>query len=230
MAADFGNSICGTGERTTGHGKSTKINISTTTTVVNAVCLCVSVTCSSKGAACDLCNIVILNNGLIIVAERTAIVVNLARSSFLIVFRPAAERTAINRQDRLVKPLISVVVVGVKVSIRNKAGEFTTSGIVPSSLHGRAIIDCHGANVLDGVPRVLATLTFVHAVFLRTIKGTAIYDNSSLIVQRTFSVRNIINPTRSRDGQVTIVQNGVTFTLVKVLLFRSSVWSCPRES
>ena len=73
LAADFGNSICGTGERTTGHGKSTKINISTTTTVVNAVCLCVSVTCSSKGAACDLCNIVILNNGLIIVAERTAI-------------------------------------------------------------------------------------------------------------------------------------------------------------
>lgn len=73
LAADFGNSICGTGERTTGHGKSTKINTSTTTTVVNAVCLCVSITCSSKGAACDLCNIVILNNGLIIVAERTAI-------------------------------------------------------------------------------------------------------------------------------------------------------------
>ena len=55
----------------------------------------------------------------------------------------------------------------------------------------------------------MATLAFVHAVFLRTIKGTAIYDNSSLIVQRTFSVRNIINPTRSRDGQVTIVQDGV---------------------
>ena len=73
LAADFGNSICGTGERTTGHGKSTKINLSTTTTVVNAVCLSVSVTCSSKGTACDFCNIVILNNRLIIVAERTAI-------------------------------------------------------------------------------------------------------------------------------------------------------------
>ena len=73
LSADISNSICGTGERTTGHGKSTKINLSTTTTVVNAVCLSVSVTCSSKGTACDLCNIVILNNGLIIVAERTAI-------------------------------------------------------------------------------------------------------------------------------------------------------------
>ena len=55
----------------------------------------------------------------------------------------------------------------------------------------------------------MATLAFVLAVFLRTIKGTAIYDNSSLIVQRTFSMRNIINLARSRDGQVTIVQNGV---------------------
>ena len=76
-------------------------------------------------------------------------------------------------------------------------------------MHNCAIIDSHGANVLDGVPRVLATLAFVLAVFLRTIKGTAIYDNSSLIVQRTFSMRNIINLARSRDSQVTIVQNGV---------------------
>jgi len=73
LAADFGNSVCGTGERTTGHGKSTKINLSSTTTVVNAVCFVVSIACSSKGTACDFCNIVILNNGLIIVAERTAI-------------------------------------------------------------------------------------------------------------------------------------------------------------
>ena len=66
----------------------------------------------------------------------------------------AAERTAINRQDRLLKSPIIGVVTSVKVSIRNKAGEFTKSGIVPGSLHGCAIMDGHGADILDGVPGV----------------------------------------------------------------------------
>ena len=217
LTADVSNSVCSAGESTARHGKRTKINISSATTVVNAVCFRSCITCSSKCAALDFCNIVIHNNCLIIVGERTVNNRYLCTVIILNRVQTATEQTAINRQRRLINSLVGSVVTRIKVSIRDKAGKFAKSSIVPSSLHRYSIFDGHSANILDGVPRVLATLAFVLAIFLRAIKSTAIYNNCSLIVQRSRTMRYIINSTLAVNGQSTIVADSMACNIRQFL-------------
>ena len=158
------------------------------------------------------------NNCLIIVGERTVNNRYLCTVIILNRVQTATEQTAINRQRRLFNSLVGSVVTRIKVSIRKKAGVFTKSGIVSSRLHGYSIVDGHGTNVLDGIPSVLTAIRLSCAIFLRAIKSTAIYNNCSLIVQRSRTVCHVINSTFiTVNRQSALIENGMAINIGQLM-------------
>ena len=75
-------------------------------------------------------------------------------------------------------------------------------------IDGSALINFHGTMVQHRIERIIAAIIFILAIFLASVISTAIQIACTVVPNSSFSMRNIIYRTCTRNSQCSVFFNG----------------------